>query len=67
MDMSFANQALATEYLARDGKQLEHNVYPVPTHFDHEIARLKLETMGIGINKLTRKQRDHLASWKLGT
>lgn len=67
MDMSFANQALAAEYLAQHGKRLEHKVYPVPARLDREIARLKLRTMGIGIDTLTNEQRKYLASWELGT
>ena len=53
--MSFANQALATEYAVQNAGSLEKKVYPVPTEIDEEIARLKLETMGIDIDKLTRR------------
>ncbi|MDE3088571.1 MAG: adenosylhomocysteinase, partial [Chloroflexota bacterium] len=67
MDMSFANQALACEYIAQHGKSLPKNVFPVPTEIDKEIARLKLEAMGIRIDKLTPEQEKYLASWEEGT
>ncbi|MCI0527196.1 MAG: adenosylhomocysteinase [Nitrospira sp.] len=67
MDMSFANQALSAEYLVQQGKKLERRVYPVPHDVDQEIARLKLEAMGIHIDKLTKEQEKYLASWEMGT
>jgi adenosylhomocysteinase len=67
MDMSFANQALSAEYLVKQGKKLERKVYPVPPAVDQEIARLKLEAMGIHIDKLTKEQEKYLASWEMGT
>ena len=67
MDMSFANQALATEYAVQHASELENKVYPVPTVIDEEIARLKLETMGIDIDQLTEEQAKYLASWDEGT
>ncbi len=67
MDMSFANQALATEYAVKNASSLESKVYPVPTEIDEEIARLKLETMGVDIDKLTAEQTKYLASWDEGT
>ena len=67
MDMSFANQALAAEYIVKNHKKLEKKVYPVPKEIDREIARLKLRSMGIRIDTLTKKQRDYLTSWQLGT
>ena len=67
MDMSFANQALATEYAVEHASSLENKVYPVPTEIDEEIARLKLETMGVEIDKLTEEQATYLASWNEGT
>lgn len=67
MDMSFANQALSTEYLVKEGKSLEKKVYSVPGAIDKEIARLKLESMKIEIDKLTREQEKYLSSWKMGT
>jgi adenosylhomocysteinase len=67
MDMSFANQALAGEYLAREGKTLEPGVYGVPVEIDHEIARLKLASMKIEIDTLTPAQLHYLNSWESGT
>src|ERR671938_792718 len=67
MDMSFANQALSAEYAIRNAAELERRVYPVPSEIDKEIARLKLETMGVGIDKLTEEQEKYLASWDEGT
>ncbi|MBN2495324.1 MAG: adenosylhomocysteinase [Deltaproteobacteria bacterium] len=67
MDMSFAGQALSAEYLAKKGKMLERQVYPVPGDIDRRIAVLKLKAMGVKIDQLTAEQRDYLASWKLGT
>jgi adenosylhomocysteinase len=67
MDMSFANQALAVDYLVRNGKSLEPKVYPVPEEIDHEIARMKLAAMGIEIDELTPEQQRYLTSWEGGT
>jgi adenosylhomocysteinase len=67
MDMSFANQALALEYAARHASELDRKVYPVPPEIDREIARLKLETMGVEIDTLTAEQARYLASWDEGT
>jgi len=67
MDMSFANQALCAEYIARHGSELEPRVYPVPEHIDKEVARLKLESMGIEIDSLTEEQEEYLRSWEMGT
>jgi adenosylhomocysteinase len=67
MDMSFANQALATEYLVKHHQTLEKRVYPVPSEIDQEIARMKLLSMGIRIDRLTGEQADYLASWEKGT
>jgi adenosylhomocysteinase len=67
MDMSFANQALATEYILKYHKTLEKRVYPVPSEIDREIARLKLEAMGVAIDHLTPEQEKYLASYELGT
>ncbi|MBU1149054.1 adenosylhomocysteinase [Patescibacteria group bacterium] len=67
MDMSFANQALAAEYIAKSYRKLKKQVYPVPADIDKEIARLKLQTLGISIDKLTKEQQEYLASWQLGT
>jgi adenosylhomocysteinase len=67
MDMSFANQALSAEFMAKKGKKLEKKVYRVPLEIDREIARLKLASMGIGIDRLTGEQKKYLASWQEGT
>ena len=67
MDMSFANQALSAEYLVKQGKSLPKSVFAVPTDIDKEIARLKLEAMGITIDKLTPEQEAYLTSWEEGT
>ncbi|UCF04803.1 MAG: adenosylhomocysteinase [bacterium] len=67
MDMSFANQSLSTEYLVKGKSGLEKRVYPVPIEIDSEIARLKLEALGAGIDTLTDKQKKYLASWEHGT
>jgi adenosylhomocysteinase len=67
MDMSFANQALSCEYLVKHHKTLERKVYPVPEELDKKIARLKLEAMGIKIDRLTPEQEEYLASWSEGT
>ncbi|MDP9491720.1 MAG: adenosylhomocysteinase [Actinomycetota bacterium] len=67
MDMSFANQALSAEYAVEHAAELERRVYPVPDEIDREIARLKLDTMGITIDQLTDEQAHYLASWNEGT
>ncbi|MEK7868453.1 MAG: adenosylhomocysteinase [Candidatus Omnitrophota bacterium] len=67
MDMSFANQALAAEYLVKNHKQLNKKVYRMPEAIDKEIARLKLKSMGIQIDTLTAFQKKYLSSWELGT
>ncbi|MGA9630834.1 MAG: adenosylhomocysteinase, partial [Candidatus Acidiferrales bacterium] len=67
MDMSFANQALAAEYMVKNAKELKAAVYPVPEHLDKQIAKLKLESMGVTIDKLTPEQEHYLASWNEGT
>ena len=67
MDMSFANQALCAEHLALQEKRLPAAVHPVPLEIDHEIATLKLASMGISIDTLTPEQEEYLASWELGT
>lgn len=67
MDMSFANQALAAELLAKEGKTLSKAVHRLPPAVDQEIARLKLQSMGIGIDTLTAEQVEYLASWDAGT
>ncbi|MBI5682738.1 MAG: adenosylhomocysteinase [Deltaproteobacteria bacterium] len=67
MDMSFANQALAAEYLVKNYKKLDKKVYVVPQNIDKEIARLKLASMGQKIDVLTSEQKKYLASWEMGT
>jgi len=67
MDMSFANQALSAEYMARESGTLKRMVYPVPKEIDKEIARLKLEAMGVEIDTLTPEQETYLSSWEMGT
>jgi adenosylhomocysteinase len=67
MDMSFANQALSLEYLARNHGELEPRVYDVPPEIDAEVARLKLQAMGVAIDSLTEEQAHYLASWEEGT
>ena len=67
MDMCFANQALSAEWVIANSASLERKVYVVPTEIDEEIARLKLETMGIEIDTLTEDQAHYLASWDEGT
>jgi adenosylhomocysteinase len=67
MDMSFANQALSAEYAVQHASELESKVYTVPVDIDNEIARLKLETMGVGIDTLSAEQERYLASWNEGT
>jgi adenosylhomocysteinase len=67
MDMSFANQALSAEWVVQNAGELEPKVYLVPDEIDREIARLKLETMGVAIDQLTEEQSRYLASWDEGT
>ncbi|MCX7715947.1 MAG: adenosylhomocysteinase, partial [Endomicrobia bacterium] len=73
MDMSFSNQALCVEYLVKKYKlkdvnhKLENKVYPVPEEIDKKVATLKLASMGIKIDKLTKQQLEYLSSWEFGT
>lgn len=67
MDMSFANQALACEYLVKNKGKLEPGVYSIPTELDQEIASLKLQAMGIEIDSLTTEQQEYINSWTSGT
>ena len=67
MDMSFANQALGTEWLVANESTLDKQVHELPDSIDEEIARLKLQAMGIGIDTLTEEQRLYLSSWQAGT
>jgi adenosylhomocysteinase len=67
MDMSFANQALCSEYMLKKDLNLEKRVYGVPEEIDREIARLKLSSMGIRIDTITQEQKKYLSSWEMGT
>jgi adenosylhomocysteinase len=67
MDMSFANQALAAEFMVKNSKTLEKRVYSVPPEVDAEIARIKLSAMGVKIDTLTPEQTKYLNSWEEGT
>jgi len=67
MDMSFADQALVMEYLARDGRTLTSHVHPVPSSIDRQVALLKLAASGVTIDELTEAQRRYLSSWEAGT
>ena len=67
MDMSFANQALSAEYMVKNHSKLEKQVYTVPENLDNEIAKLKLNAMGIKIDTLTKEQEKYLNSWESGT
>jgi adenosylhomocysteinase len=67
MDMSFANQALSAEYMVKNIDQLGKKVYTVPDAIDREIARLKLNAMGVMIDTLTAEQVKYLNSWEEGT
>ena len=67
MDMSFANQAQAVEYLVKNHASLERRVYAVPEELDKRVARMKLESMGVKIDRLTPEQERYLASWSEGT
>jgi adenosylhomocysteinase len=66
MDMSFANQALCSEYIAKSEK-LETKVYSVPEEIDETVAELKLQAMGIKIDELTEEQKKYLSTWEMGT
>jgi adenosylhomocysteinase len=67
MDMSFANQALAVEWLVQHRGSLDVAVYPVPADIDAEVARLKLRAMAVEIDELTKEQEEYLRSWEQGT
>jgi adenosylhomocysteinase len=67
MDMSFANQALCSEYIITHADELENTVYTVPASIDELIASLKLEAMGVKIDVLTPEQQTYLVSWQEGT
>ncbi len=67
MDLSFANQALAAEFFVKNKDKLKNDIYTIPEEQDLEIARLKLESMGISIDQLTKEQKHYLSSWNEGT
>jgi adenosylhomocysteinase len=67
MDMSFANQALSAEYMAKNHGSMENKVYSVPEELDKQVAKMKLESMGFNIDKLTPEQEEYLAGWNEGT
>jgi adenosylhomocysteinase len=67
MDMHFSAHALSVEHLAREGEALDSRVHPVPPEIDREIARLKLDALGVTIDELTQEQIDYLSSWEQGT
>lgn len=67
MDLSFANQMLTLIHLAQQHRGLAHRVYPVPADIDEQVARLKLEAMGIQIDHRTQEQLDYQLNWELGT
>ena len=67
MDMSFATQALATEWVVKSGGKLSVQVHEVPADIEDWVAKLKLESMGIEIDQLTEEQVKYLASWEMGT
>jgi adenosylhomocysteinase len=67
MDMSFANQALSAEYVWKNKKKLKKIVYSVPKEIDENIAFLKLKSLGVKIDTLTKRQKEYLDSWQEGT
>jgi adenosylhomocysteinase len=67
MDMSFANQALSVKYIVENHEKLKNEVYRVPEAIDNRVAKMKLETMGIRIERLTKEQEKYLSSWSMGT
>lgn len=67
MDMSFSDQSLSVEYLVKYGSELKPDVYKVPPEIDEQVAKLKLEALGISIDKLTEEQIKYLSDWKSGT
>jgi adenosylhomocysteinase len=67
MDMSFANQALCAEYMVKNAARLEKKVYSVPEEIDRRVAQIKLDAMGVRIDRLTAEQSKYLSSWSEGT
>ena len=67
MDMSFATQALATEWVIKNAGELTAKVYNVPSEIEDWVARLKLQSMNIQLDELTEQQKEYLSSWEMGT
>jgi adenosylhomocysteinase len=67
MDLSFANQAMAAEWLAKNAGTLEPRIYTLPKEIDAQVARIKLEALGAGLETLTDEQIEYLSGWKTGT
>ncbi len=67
MDLSFALQALCTRYIAKNGRKLKGGVYEVPQEIDEQVADLKLSSLGLSIDTLTKEQKKYLCSWDIGT
>jgi adenosylhomocysteinase len=67
MDVDFAGEALCLEHLVQNGAELDPGVHGVPERIDREVARLKLESLGVEIDSLTDEQRRYLSSWEQGT
>jgi adenosylhomocysteinase len=67
MDLSFALQALCTAYIARNGKKLKGGVYEVPREIDEQVAHLKLSSLGLSIDQMSKEQQKYLCSWDVGT
>ena len=67
MDLSFALQALCARYIAENGKRLKGGVYDVPQEIDEQVARLKLKSLGLSIDTMTKDQKKYLCSWDVGT
>ncbi len=65
--MSFADQSLSVEHVVKNAGKLEARVYPVPSDIDQNVAKLKLQSLGVSIDTLTREQAKYLASWSEGT
>jgi adenosylhomocysteinase len=67
MDLSFALQALCTHYIAKNGKKMKGGVYEVPNEIDEQVANLKLASLGLSIDTLSREQKKYSCSWDIGT
>jgi adenosylhomocysteinase len=67
MDLSFALQALCTQYIAKNGKKLKAGVHEVPNEIDEDVANLKLSSLGLSIDKLSKEQQKYSCSWDIGT